>query len=613
MRFNGSAWVVVGSAGFSTGEAQYLSLSFAPDGTPYVAYQDGSNGKAIVMRFKGTAWETVGSAGFSAGGAAYTTLGFTPDGTPYVAYEDYGNSYKATVMKLASGITPTTTTLGSSLNPSTYGGSVTLTATVAPSAATDTVTFKDDTTPLTCGTGSNPTLTTGTATCVISGLAAGSHSLTAEYAGDTNYAGSTSAILTQQVNPAPVTVTLSNLGYTYDGNAKSATCTTDPTGLPITITLTYNGSPTAPTTAGSYTVVCTVTATNYSGSDTQTLTISKATPTITWPTPAAITYGTVLSATQLNASSGVAGSFVYAPLAGTVLSGGTQTLNTTFTPTDTTNYASNTASVGLMVDKITPTTTITSDNPDPSVVGEAVAVNYSVTSGGGTPTGTVTVSDGTGQCTGTVTVGTCNLTFTSAGSKTLTATYGGDSNFNGSPSTGAPHEALAPTAQGNAGGGLVTAAITGGTCVGFANGSTHFLVAPTPLPPCVTFPYGLFEFTAVCPSEGGTLTLTVTYPNPLPPGTQYWKYGSTSRNATPHWYVLPATITGNTAIFTIADGGLGDDIPGTPDGAIVDQGGPGAPGAGNGATGIPTLSEWGLLLLGLVLSGLIWHQSRRTT
>jgi hypothetical protein len=39
--------------------------------------------------------------------------------------------------------------------------------------------------------------------------------------------------------------------------------------------------------------------------------------TITWSAPADIVYGTALSATQLNATANVAGSFVYAPAAGT--------------------------------------------------------------------------------------------------------------------------------------------------------------------------------------------------------------------------------------------------------------------------------------------------------
>jgi hypothetical protein len=60
---------------------------------------------------------------------------------------------------------------------------------------------------------------------------------------------------------------------------------------------------------------------------------------ITWPAPADIVYGTALSATQLNATANVAGTFVYAPVAGTVLNAGSsQTLSVTFTPTDAANY-----------------------------------------------------------------------------------------------------------------------------------------------------------------------------------------------------------------------------------------------------------------------------------
>ena len=62
----------------------------------------------------------------------------------------------------------------------------------------------------------------------------------------------------------------------------------------------------------------------------------------------------------------------------------------------------------------------------------SVAVNAPAS---GTPTGNVTVSDGTQSCTGTVAAGTCNITFTSAGAKSLTATYAGDTNFNSSTST----------------------------------------------------------------------------------------------------------------------------------------------------------------------------------
>src|SRR5207237_1258076 len=85
------------------------------------------------------------------------------------------------------------------------------------------------------------------------------------------------------------------------------------------------------------------------------------------------------------------------------------------------------------------TTTITGHTPDPSAVGQAIAVTFTVTSGGGTPTGDVTVSAGTDTCTGTVAAGTCSLTPTTAGAKTLTATYAGDANFAGSTSAGVAH------------------------------------------------------------------------------------------------------------------------------------------------------------------------------
>jgi subtilisin-like proprotein convertase family protein len=87
----------------------------------------------------------------------------------------------------------------------------------------------------------------------------------------------------------------------------------------------------------------------------------QATPGITWPTPDAITYGATLSAAQLNASAGVAGTFTYAPPAGTVLSAGEdQTLSVTFTPTDTASYA--VANADVLIDVLPAPLTITALN-----------------------------------------------------------------------------------------------------------------------------------------------------------------------------------------------------------------------------------------------------------
>jgi len=60
-----------------------------------------------------------------------------------------------------------------------------------------------------------------------------------------------------------------------------------------------------------------------------------------------------LSSTQLNAKASVPGTFLYNPLSGTILSAGQQqVLQTVFTPTDTTDYNTATASVTINVDVV---------------------------------------------------------------------------------------------------------------------------------------------------------------------------------------------------------------------------------------------------------------------
>lgn len=142
------------------------------------------------------------------------------------------------------------------------------------------------------------------------------------------------------INKAVATMTLSNLAQVYDGTPKPVTVTTNPGGL-SGVSITYNGSATVPTNAGTYSIVATLTNANYTASNVLgTLFISKATPTVSWSNPAAITYPTALSGTQLNATASVAGTFTYTPASGTILNAGTQTLSVDFTPTDATNYNS---------------------------------------------------------------------------------------------------------------------------------------------------------------------------------------------------------------------------------------------------------------------------------
>ena len=100
------------------------------------------------------------------------------------------------------------------------------------------------------------------------------------------------------------------------------------------------------------------TSTYNSATASVSINVSKATPAISWPDPADIVFGTALGATQLSATTTPAGSFAYNPPATTLLGGGaTQLLQVTFTPTDTGNYTTATASAHINVSKATPTIT----------------------------------------------------------------------------------------------------------------------------------------------------------------------------------------------------------------------------------------------------------------
>ena len=172
--------------------------------------------------------------------------------------------------------------------------------------------------------------------------------------------------------------------------------------------------------------------------------------------------------------------------------------------------------------------------------------------------------------------------------------------------------------------------------------ATTMPVAP---PAGLGFPFGVTSLATVGCEAGSAQTFTLTYPQPLPAGAKYWKFGRTPNNRTAHWYELPANIAGNTVSFTITDGGLGDDDL-TANGSITDPGGPAAIGAQNwgaqpvqppappvqpvpgqpgqpggqpGQPGqpdpaiqpIPTLQEWAMVLMALLLAASAVATGRR--
>jgi Bacterial Ig-like domain (group 3) len=228
--------------------------------------------------------------------------------------------------------------------------------------------------------------------CSLTFTGVGAKSLAATYAGDANFNGSSSAAAPHQVNRADTTTAITS------GNP-------DPSGVGQAVTVQYSVSVNAPG----------------AGAATGNVTVSDGTAGCT---------GTV-AAGQCDITFSSAGSKSL-----TATYAGDSGFNGSTSATE-----AHTVNGSATITKADTTTTITADTPDPSVVGQAVTVRYSVSvnaPGAGTPTGNVTVSDGTGSCTGTVAAGQCTITFTSAGSKSLTATYGGDSNFNASAASSPP-------------------------------------------------------------------------------------------------------------------------------------------------------------------------------
>jgi Big-like domain-containing protein len=193
-----------------------------------------------------------------------------------------------------------------------------------------------------------------------SASSAGTHTLSAR-ARDGAGRQTTSATISVTVSSATPSISWPSPASIVYGTALSGTQLNASASVPGTFAYTPPAGTVLPAGA-SQTLSVTFTPTDTTAYSTATanttITVIKATPSITWPTPASIVYGTVLSATQLNASAGVQGTFAYTPVAGTVLAAGTgHTLSVTLTPTDTANYTTATASVALTVTKATPSIT----------------------------------------------------------------------------------------------------------------------------------------------------------------------------------------------------------------------------------------------------------------
>ncbi len=455
----------------------------------------------------------------------------------------------------------TTTTITSyTPDPSVTGQAYNVAANVAVTppgtgTPTGTVTVSD-------GTGGTCTITLPAASCILTSTTAGAKTLTATYSGDANFNGSTSAGVSHTVNKA-------------DTTAAIFSDAPDPSVVGQNVTVTYTVSVTSP---------------------------GAGTPT-----------GNVLVSDGVNSCTGTvtAGQCVIA-----LFTPGVRTLTATYQGDANYNASPASTGAGHQVNKADTTTTITSDNPDPSVFGQAITVNFTVAAaapGSGTPTGNVvvTVSGGTETCTGTVAAGSCTLALTAVGNRTLTATYQGDTSYNGSTSAGAPHTAnqadtvttivsdnpdssfvgqnltvvftvlAVPPGVGTATGNVVVTASGGAeTCTGTVAGGSCVITLTTPGARTLTATYaGDTNFnggtdtephTVVAPPSiskafspasvpvGQTSTLTFTITNPAANTVALTVAGFTDNFPnSPNLVVATPLTTTNTCGGTLQDGGGG--------------------------------------------------------
>lgn len=124
---------------------------------------------------------------------------------------------------------------------------------------------------------------------------------------DETHAGSANGTLV--IAKGTAAITLGNLDQTYDGGAKTATAATSPEGLMVT--LSYNGSPTPPVSAGSYTVTATIADPNYGGATGGTLTIHKRTASVILGDLTHTYDGTPRSATVTTHPAGLTANLLY--------------------------------------------------------------------------------------------------------------------------------------------------------------------------------------------------------------------------------------------------------------------------------------------------------------
>ena len=571
--FTATATPVAPGSGIPTGNIEFLQGGVA------IAACGGATGVAVNGSGTATCAVTYNAIGTYAITATYLGDGNYPTST-------------STPVSQAVGQTATTTSLGSSVNPSVTGQSVTFTATatpVAPGSGTPTgnIEFLQAGVPVAaCGGATGVAVNgSGTATCAVAFNATGSYNMTATYLGDTNYVTSTSSVVAQVVNKAATTTTLGSSvnpsvtgqSVTFTGTvAASAPGSGTPTGniefLQAGVPVAACGGATGVAVNGSGVATCAVafsatgtyamTAT-YLGSANFSTSTSSAVSQVVNKAATTTTLGSSVNPSVTGQSVTFTGTVAAsAPGSGTptgnieflqagvpvaacggatgVAVGGTgqATCSVTYNATGTTavtavylgdaNFSTSTSPVLSQVVGKASTLTILSSSVNPSKVGQSVTFTATATPvapGSGIPTGNIEFLQGgvaiaaCGGATGVAVNGsgtaTCAVTYNAIGTYAITATYLGDGNYLTSTSTPVS-QAVGQTATTTSLGSSVNPSVTGQ--------SVTFTATATPVAPGSGTPTGNIEFlqagvpvaacggaTGVAVNGSGTATCAVAF------------------------------------------------------------------------------------------------------
>ncbi|HVO88845.1 MAG TPA: Ig-like domain repeat protein [Casimicrobiaceae bacterium] len=379
----------------------------------------------------------------------------------------------------------TTTTLSSSANPINATFPLTITASVAavapasgiPSGKVD---FFDGANAI----GSVNLNASGSASITTSVLNVATHPLTATYAGDGNFNGSTSAVLNQSVTPPPIVIAPATLPSATYGLAYSVQLSATGTSQPFTFTVTAGSLPGglslasngllsgSPTGHGSTSFTVTASDGTYSGTRDYTLLITDAATSITLtanPTSAMVGQTVALSAkVTSNALGGSApGGYVTFKESGATighsaldssgatsfttdaLSAGTHSFTADYLG-DSTSGASSSPSVAVVVAANVTSLTLAAA-PNPSLVAQAVTLTATL-AGAVNGTGTVDFLAGGTTIAGCAALAVnaakavCTTSALSAGTHTLTAAYSGDAANAGSTSNAVTQQVVSQLA-----------------------------------------------------------------------------------------------------------------------------------------------------------------------